>query len=151
MRSSTYKDYVVIGLTTSRGYAYPFHAIEKYMTTRVLIVDDNQPMRELIKMTLAGVAEVVGECEDGAEALAAYYRLRPDWVLMDVGMTVVDGITATRQIIAAFPQARVLMVTDHNEGELRREAFEAGACQYVVKENLLYLLEILPKEITPDC
>jgi CheY-like chemotaxis protein len=53
------------------------------MTTRVLIVDDSQPMRELIKMTLAGVAEVVGECADGADALGCYAANRPDWVLMD--------------------------------------------------------------------
>ena len=46
------------------------------MKTRVLIVDDSQPMREMIKMTLAGVAEVVGECADGADALAEYKRLQ---------------------------------------------------------------------------
>jgi len=45
------------------------------MTTVVLIIDDSQPMRELIKMMLAGVAEIVGECSDGADALAAYERL----------------------------------------------------------------------------
>jgi len=114
---------------------------------RILIVDDNQPMRELLKITLAGVAEIVGECADGAESLAAYDRLRPDLVLMDVGMKNVDGITATRRIIEAFPQeSRIAIVTDYYEAELRREAFEAGACYYVVKENLFYLLEILPKE-----
>jgi len=115
------------------------------MTTRVLIVDDSQPMRELLKMTLAGVAEVVGECSDGAEALAKYERLQPDWVLMDIEMKDVDGITATRQIIAVYPQARIVIVTDYNDGELRRAAYEAGACQYIVKENLLYILEILSK------
>ena len=116
------------------------------MTTVVLIVDDSQPMRELIKMTLAGIAEIVGECADGSEALAAYERLRPDWVLMDVEMKNVDGITATRQITNANPQARVLMVTDYNDGELRKAAHEAGAFWYIVKENLIDILEILPKE-----
>ena len=100
-------------------------------------------MRELIKMTLAGVADVVGECADGAEALAAYTRLQPDWVLMDIGMKDIDGIAATRQILAADPTARIVMVTDYNEGEQRRAAHDAGAKQYVVKENLLYILEIL--------
>jgi DNA-binding NarL/FixJ family response regulator len=119
---------------------------KSFMPIRVLIVDDSQPMRELIKMTLAGVAEVVGECTDGAEALAEYRRLRPDWVLMDIGMKGVDGIAATRQIMAAYPQARILIVTDHNDAELRQAAYEAGARQYVVKENLLYILEILAKE-----
>ena len=66
------------------------------MTSRVLIVDDSQPMRELIKMTLAGVAEVVGECADGADALDCYEANLPDWVLMDWEMRT-DGLTATRR------------------------------------------------------
>ncbi len=115
------------------------------MKTRVLIVDDSQPMREMIKMTLADAAEVVGECADGAEALAEYKRVQPDWVLMDIEMKGVDGIAATRQIIAADSLAKILIITDYNDSELRKAALDAGACQYVVKENLLYILEILPK------
>lgn len=115
----------------------------KKMTTVVLIVDDSQPMRELIRMTLEGVAEIVGECTDGADALAAYERLRPDWVLMDIGMKNVDGITATKQITSAYPQARIMIVTDYNDDELRRAAQEAGASHFVFKENLLDILEIL--------
>jgi DNA-binding NarL/FixJ family response regulator len=82
-------------------------------------------------------------CADGADALAAYERLQPDWVLMDVEMKGVDGITAMRQIRAAYPQARTVIVTDYNDGERRRAAYEAGACGYVVKENLLDILDIL--------
>lgn len=111
--------------------------------SRVLIVDDSEPMRELIKVTLAGVAEVVGECSDGTQALDEYNRLRPDWVLMDVTMERVDGITATRRIVTAYPQARILILSDHNDTELRRAAHEAGAHEYVYKENLLHILEIL--------
>ena len=96
------------------------------MGIRVLIVDVSRQMRELIKMMLAGVAEVVGECADGAEALEAYKQFQPDWVLMDVGMKDVDGITATRHILAADPKARIMIVTDYNEGELRRAALEAA-------------------------
>ena len=113
------------------------------MTTVVLIVDDSQPMRELIKMTLAGVAEIVGECSDGAGAMSAYEHLRPDWVLMDLDMKNVGGITATRQITAAHPEAKVIIVTDYNDDELRRAAREAGAIEYVVKENLLNILDII--------
>ncbi len=120
------------------------------MTTVILIVDDSQPMRELIKMMLAGVAEIVGECSDGADALAAYERLRPDWVLMDIGMKNVDGITATRQIMAAYPQARIMIVTDYNDDDLRRAATDAGASGYVVKENLLDIVDILAKAEMPN-
>ena len=105
------------------------------MTTRVLIVDDSEPMRALVKMTLSDVADVVGECADGADALAAYTRLQPDWVLMDVEMKNVDGITATRQITNSYPQARVLIVTNYNDNDLRRASLEAGAFWYIVKEN----------------
>jgi DNA-binding NarL/FixJ family response regulator len=113
------------------------------MTTVVLIVDDSQAVRELIKMTLAGVAEIVGECSDGSEAISAYERLRPDWILMDLDMNGVDGITATRQITAAHPEAKIVIVTDYNDDELRRAAREAGAAEYVVKENLLNILDII--------
>ena len=115
------------------------------MTTVVLIVDDSRQMRELIKMILAGVAEIVGECTDGADALAAYERLRPDWVLMDIGMKNVDGITATRQITTAYPQAKIMIVTDYNDDDLRRAATDAGASGYVVKENLLDIVDIMAK------
>jgi len=120
------------------------------MTTVILIVDDSRAIRELIKMTLIGVAEIVGECSDGSEALAAYERLRPDWVLMDIGMKNMDGITATRQIIAADPQARIMIVTDYNDDSLRRAAADAGASGYVVKENLLDIVDILAKAETPN-
>jgi hypothetical protein len=86
------------------------------------LVDDSQPMRELLRITPAGGAKVVGECEDGSEALEAYTRLRPDWVLMDVDMKGLDGITATRQTIALYPQAQVMIVTNHDDPELRRAA-----------------------------
>ncbi len=130
-------------------YLPVFGNLKIQMSIRVLIVDDSRPMRELIKMTLAGVAEVVSECADGAEVLDAYTRLQPDWVLMDVEMKNVDGITATRQIMASYLQARIMIITDYNDDALRRAAYEAGACQYVVKENLLDILDILPEASTP--
>lgn len=113
------------------------------MATVVLIVDDSQPVRELIKMTLAGVAEIAGECSDGSEAMSAYERLRPEWILMDIDMKNVDGITATRQITTVHPEAKIIIVTDYNDADLRRAAREAGAAEYVVKENLLNIVDII--------
>ena len=100
-------------------------------------------MRAFLRMTLGDAVIVVGECEDGADALDAYTRLRPDWVLMDIDMKEMDGIAATRQIIAAYPNAKILVVTDYDDVELRRAASEAGASSYVTKENLLSILEVL--------
>jgi len=103
----------------------------------VMIVDDNDAIRRVLRTVLAGVADPIYECRDGGEAGAVYETHRPDWVLMDVAMDPVDGITATRHIMRAFPDARVVMVTQHADLSLRRAAHEAGACGYVLKDNLL--------------
>jgi len=112
---------------------------------KLLIVDDHSPMRTLIKTLVAGLADEVYECSDGSEVLAAYSRHQPDWVLMDVEMREVDGLTASRQLIAAFPAARIIIVTKHDDEEMRAEARAAGACDYVLKENLLTLRQRLQR------
>ncbi len=65
-------------------------------------------------------------------------------------MDSVDGIDATRQIIEVFPNARVIIVTDYDDSELREAAREAGACDYVVKENLLHLCRIITELTQPS-
>jgi len=113
------------------------------MIPRVLIVDDSQPMRELLRMMLTDVAIVVGECDDGSDALELYTRLQPDWVLMDFDMKDMDGIAAARQIITADPKAQIMIVTDYDDSELSLAALQAGCKRYVVKEDLVSILEIL--------
>jgi DNA-binding NarL/FixJ family response regulator len=110
---------------------------------KILIVEDSEQMRSLIKSLVKGQAREVIECSDGAKALAAYVRHRPECVLMDIKMRDVDGITATRQIVAGFPDARVIIVTDYNDADLREAAREAGASGYLLKEDLLALPEML--------
>ena len=83
------------------------------------------------------------ECQDGAEALSAYAEFQPDWVLMDWDMKEVDGLTATKVILDRFPNAKILMVTNYDEPDLRQTAKEAGVFGYVKKENLLELKQIL--------
>jgi len=112
---------------------------------KLLIVEDNEKMRCLIKCLLSDVTEAIYECTDGSEALNAYSEQRPDWVLMDIKMGKTDGIEATQQITAAFPDARVVIVTDYNDAELRQTARDAGACEYVLKEDLLSLRRIVGK------
>ncbi len=117
---------------------------------KVLIVDDNEKIRELMRDYLPASVDQIYECTDGSEAFALYRKHLPDWVLMDIQMKNVDGITATRQIIAAYPKAHVMMVTDYQEEELRRAAFEAGACQYIVKDNLLEIADVLAQAEMPN-
>jgi CheY-like chemotaxis protein len=109
----------------------------------LLIVDDNDQMRRMIIKLLHGLAEHTWECSDGAEALPAYTLHRPDWVLMDVRMKQMDGISATRQIKASYPGANIMIVTDYDDPDLREAARDAGACEYVTKENLLDVRRIL--------
>jgi CheY-like chemotaxis protein len=117
---------------------------------KFLIVEDNENMRRMIKSIVAELARETHECSDGADALAAYAEHRPDWVLMDVRMKEMDGITATRQIKQAFPQARIMIVSDYDDQGLRAAAREAGASEYVVKESLLDLCRILRARADAD-
>jgi two-component system response regulator DegU len=113
----------------------------------VLIVEDDGAMRELIKKVIGDLADSFCECGDGRDALALYEKHRPAWVLMDLRMEDVDGLTATQQITMAWPLARVLMVTAHTDQDLREAAHRAGACGYISKENLLEIRKWLVKKI----
>jgi len=105
----------------------------------VFIVDDNPGVRRLLRRVVLDTASTVWDCSDGAEALAAYADLRPDIVLMDIHMSKMDGLAATGQIREFHPEARVIMVTDYDDEDLRKAASEAGACGYALKQNLTEL------------
>ena len=110
---------------------------------RLLIVDDNAEVRGLIRRALAGLGAEFVECGDGQKAVAAYAAQRPDFVLMDVEMPILDGITATRQIVGADPSARIIILTNHDQPSLRQAAQAAGACRYALKENLLVVRQLI--------
>lgn len=97
----------------------------------------------MMKQYLLDLADEICECEDGAEAVPAYAAFHPDWVLMDLAMKRTDGINATKQLHAIDPALKILIVTNYNEAELREAAREAGACGYVLKENLLDMRRLL--------
>jgi CheY-like chemotaxis protein len=75
---------------------------------KVLICEDNPAMRQMIRLTVAPVADDICESEDGALACSLYGQMRPDWVLMDIEMGAVNGLVATRQIKARYPEARIV-------------------------------------------
>ncbi len=109
----------------------------------VLLVEDHASMRATLRMWLADLAAPITECDNGAEVCACYARHQPDWVLMDIELPGQDGITATRELLTADPAARVLIVTNYDDVEMRSAAAAAGACGYVLKENLLDLRRLL--------
>lgn len=113
---------------------------------KLLLVDDNSEIRRLLRRVLADLSTDIAECAEGSEVLSAYTRQQPDWVLMDIEMGQIDGIAATRQIRAADPAAHILIITSHDNPALRAAAQAAGACGYVLKENLLEIRQWLTAE-----
>jgi CheY-like chemotaxis protein len=109
----------------------------------ILIVDDNRSMRRILARAVEKSAARIWECVDGADALAAYIDHSPDLVLMDVQMPGLDGLEATRQIVGFDATARVVIVTDFDDDELRAAAREAGASGYVLKQDLTALDALL--------
>lgn len=104
--------------------------------TRVLLVDDHPLVREGLRARLAGTPgiEVVGEAGDAEQAFARVGMLRPDLVLMDVGMKQVNGIELTARLCGKHPGLRVLMLSMYDSPEYVHRALEAGASGYVLKE-----------------
>jgi CheY-like chemotaxis protein len=112
------------------------------MKMRVLLIEDNPQMRQLIHSVVAGLAESIVECCDGQDAVTTYAAQKfssEDRVLMDLQMPHVDGLEATRRIRADFPDAHIIIVTEYNDPHWRAAAAQAGASGYVLKENLLEL------------
>lgn len=110
---------------------------------KLLIVDDNERVRGLIRRLVGNLCQEIQECADGAEALVVYDEFHPDCVLMDIRMQNLGGLEATRQIVAAHKGARVVIVTNCDDDHVRETARGAGACGYVLKEDLLALRQIL--------
>ncbi|RMF00250.1 MAG: DNA-binding response regulator [Chloroflexi bacterium] len=102
---------------------------------KILIADDHAILRAGIRalLQLHPDFEVVGEAGDGQEALVQTQKHHPDVVLMDIGMPGMDGLAATREIIAAQPRVRVLILTQHENREYVLPALKAGAAGYVLK------------------
>src|SRR6478735_8065833 len=104
--------------------------------TSVLIADDQALVRVGLRKILEAEPEtsVVGEAADGEEAVAEARRLRPDLVLMDIRMPVLDGIEATRRIVRAQPGTRVLMLTTFGLDSYVYESLRAGASGFMLKD-----------------
>ena len=102
---------------------------------RLLIADDHRMLREGLRRSLEDQGfEVVGEAADGHEAFRLALELRPDVVLMDVTMPVLDGVEATRLIHSSLPGLAVVMLTMHADGDVMARALQAGAVGYLVKD-----------------
>ena len=104
------------------------------MGKRVLVVDDANFMRMVVKDTLSPSGfEIAGEATNGAEAVSRYTQLKPDLVTMDITMKVKDGLEAARDILAADPDARIVMVTALGQEKMLLESISLGVRDFVVK------------------
>lgn len=87
------------------------------------------------------------ECSNGAAAVAAYDDLLPDLVLMDINMHPVDGLTALRTILTKHPEARITIISQHQDARTRDTALAMGAYAFVGKEDLMSLRDLIRIEI----
>jgi DNA-binding NarL/FixJ family response regulator len=103
----------------------------------VLLADDHRMVREGFRQILAfeNDLKVVGEASNGRRAVAQFIKIRPDIMLMDIAMPDINGLEATRQILKAFPRAKVLMVSAHSDDAYVANAIESGAMGFLLKQT----------------
>ena len=113
---------------------------------KILIVEIHPLMRRLIRTVVQDLAEAVIESADDAEAAALYTAQRfggGDRVLMDLEMPGDGGLEGLRRLLRACPDAQIIIVMQYDDAYLRAAAIEAGACGYILKENLLVLRHLV--------
>jgi DNA-binding NarL/FixJ family response regulator len=112
---------------------------------KLLIIDDSAAMRRCICDLLPDAAEKF-ECSDGSEAVHAFALHQPDWVLMDIEMKELDGLSAARQILSDWPKARIIFVTSHDRPRFREAAIRLQAAGYVLKDRLEDINQIIGRD-----
>ncbi len=107
------------------------------MGTRILLADDHEIMRQGLRSLIEKEAdlEVVAEAEDGRTAVTLARKLAPDVVVMDIGMKDLNGIEATRQILAESPRIKIIALSVHRDRRFVEEMLKAGASGYLLKEG----------------
>jgi DNA-binding NarL/FixJ family response regulator len=101
-----------------------------------MIIDDNARFRTLVRSIVSTQSDEVLELDDGIAVNENYADFHPDWVLMDIKMKQVDGLQATRQLIHEFPEARVIILSNHTNKRMVSKGLELGAKAYLPKEDI---------------
>jgi CheY-like chemotaxis protein len=117
---------------------------------KILIVDDRAEFRKLAAEILTPYCGAIFECDDGSEVISIYAHELPDWVVMDLQMRFMDGLTATRQLLGQFPGVRVVIVTGNAGPGMEEAAQKAGATAFLSKEDLSLLPALLLSKNQPS-
>jgi len=110
---------------------------------KLLIVDDHAALRRTVKQMFEGLNATFLEASSGEEALAVSAAEHPDWVIMDMRMPGMGGLKATEAIHKLDPQARVVVISQFTEPEYEELARKAGAIEFVNKEDMAHLVDIV--------
>lgn len=103
---------------------------------QVLIADDQASIRNLVKTIVSSLgSSVIGEAENGYEAVQQYKKLQPDLVLLDINMPVMSGVEALEKILEEYPQANIAMLTSQNTMEVVKQCARLGAKYFVLKTS----------------
>ena len=106
---------------------------------KLLIVQENLGLRHLLLALLSARGDEIRACAEGTEALSLCALEQPDWVVLDLNLARVDGLSLTRQMRKTCPQTRVLLVADEDDARLRERATQAGAAHVINKDRLIEL------------
>lgn len=104
-------------------------------TIRILFVEDFAPFRALARSMLSGnpLLRVIGEASDGLDAVAKARELRPELILMDIGLPKLNGLEAARRIRELVPSSKIVFLTQESDMDIVQEALSIGACGFVAK------------------
>jgi DNA-binding NarL/FixJ family response regulator len=107
---------------------------------RVLLAEDNALIRYSVRRVVEPCCEVIGEASDGRAAVELAEELRPDVILLDISMPVLNGLEAARRLKERVPEVRIVVLSNHSERAYVEEAFRRGAEGYVVKGPAMFQL-----------
>ena len=104
-------------------------------SVRILVVEDFPPFRQFICSMLGerNGLQIIGEAADGLEAVQKAVELKPDLILMDIGLPSLNGLEAARRILELFPKSKIIFLSQESSAEVMQSALNVGACGYVVK------------------
>jgi DNA-binding NarL/FixJ family response regulator len=112
----------------------------------IVIAEDKAEVRRMIRKLIEDIDGDIVECSDGDEAIKAYETNQPDFVLLDINMQPLDGLTAAKEILSRHPEAKIIIVSQHQDDQTRATALSIGILAFVGKDDLTPLRDLIIKK-----